>query len=94
MKKIWIALSFALFAPACMTPLPQDSAAESSQTSVAASSLTANPRVDAACLAACEDAFETCASGAQDNFTLCECGNSQVACNRRCGQFGVFHQCF
>jgi hypothetical protein len=94
MSKILIALSFALFAPACMTAPSHDGRDEAPQTSVEASSLAADPRADAACLQACEEAFETCVAGAADSFEECECGNDQVACDRRCGKFAAFHPCF
>jgi hypothetical protein len=70
----------------------QDGAAASPQTSVEASTLTATP-LDAECLQACEDAFETCAGNATSDFDLCQCDNSRIGCERRCGVFHPFHQC-
>ena len=94
MKQIWIALSFALFAPACMTPLPQDSAAESPQTSVAASPLTSPAPFDAACDQACDDAYEACLDNATSDSDACNCDNGRIICEHRCGHGGALHPCF
>ena len=93
MKKILFALSFALFAPACMTTPPQDGAVESPQTSVQASPLTSPAPLDAECLQACEEAYESCAGNATSDFDLCQCDNGRIGCERRCGVFHPFHQC-
>ena len=94
MKKIVFALSLALFAPACMTPLPQDSAAGSPQTSVAASSLTSPAPFDAACDQACDDAYQACLDNAATDADACNCDNGRIICEHRCGHGGALHPCF
>lgn len=93
MKKIVFALSFALFAPACMTPLPSEGTTDSPQTSVEASPLAAPRTVDPVCLQACGEAYQSCLDGAVDDSAACNCDNSRILCERRCGRFGALHPC-
>lgn len=94
MKKIVFALSFALFAPACMTPLSPDGAAGSEQTSVEASPLATPRTVDPVCVQACEESYQSCLDGAGDDTAACNCNNGRILCEHRCGLGGALHPCF
>jgi hypothetical protein len=103
MKRILLALSICLFAPACVddTAGPAaDPAAESAapaDPAAAATDETPVPRELSAvpsCSANCAMRYDECLSRAQDDaISICLCFNARVSCLRACGIPGFPRKC-
>lgn len=102
MKRILLALSICLFAPACVDDTVGPAADPAAETvapvdpGTPATDEVPVPRELSAvssCTAICDMHYETCLSNAEDEIDACLCFNSRVLCRRACGFPGVIRKC-
>lgn len=102
MKRFLLALSFALFVPACVGEVADpattsdETAADPLQASVPvpASRAAATPAPATSCLANCQTRYETCLQGDNgDPVLACLCFNQLQLCHLSCGSHGILRNC-
>jgi hypothetical protein len=101
MKRILLALSICLFAPACVDDTVGPATAEPADTAAPAEPGTPPEEVPVprelsavpGCAASCAARYDACLSNAQTDVDVCLCFNGNVLCRRACGFPGFLRKC-